>query len=117
MFHNAPKGSRLKDKSFSPMPEIFTQVVAAIVANSFGKLTKENRTIDFLQNPSRAPTSVAERRNESRPDGYFVLKHRNKVMLEDGTEDIHWADIALSCEYKLEDGDNELDDVRIHPGL
>ena len=119
MFHNVPKGSRKEDKFFSPIPEIFSEleVVATIVANSLGELKEEYRTIDFLQNPSRAPTSAAERRNESRPDGYFVLKHRDKVMLPDETEDIHWADIALSCEYKLEDGGNELDDVRIHQGL
>jgi hypothetical protein len=54
------------------MPEIFTKVVVAIVANSGGKLKEDNRTVDFLQNPSLAPTS-AERDNESRPDGYLVL--------------------------------------------
>jgi hypothetical protein len=94
------------------MPEIFTKVVAAIVANSREKLTEENRAIDFLQNPSQVPIST-ERDDESRPDGYFVLKHRNKVMSEDGKREvIRWADIVLSCEYKLEDGDNDPDDVR-----
>jgi hypothetical protein len=91
------------------MPEIFTKVVVAIVANSSGKLKEDNRTVDFLQNPSQAPTSV-ERHNESRPDGYLVLKHGKK-------EDILWADIVLSCEYKRNDGDDDLDDVRIHQGL
>ena len=97
------------------MPEIFTKVVAAIVANSHGRLSEENRTIDFLQNPIRAPESD-DRDDESRPDGYFVLKHRNKVMSEDGKrEDILWADIVLSCEYKQKD--HYLDDVRIHQGF
>jgi hypothetical protein len=117
-FPKAPKDSQgSEDRVFSPMPEIFTKVVAAIVANSCGKLREDNRTIDFLQNPSRAPTST-ERRNDSRPDGYLVLKDRNKDMSKDGKrEDILWADIALSCEYKLKDGDEEIDDVRIHQGL
>jgi hypothetical protein len=95
----------------STVPEIFTKVVAAVVANSHGKLTEEDRTIDFLQNPSRAPTST-ERHDDSRPDGYFVLKHRDKVMSKDGKrEDICWDDIALSYEYKRNDGDDDLDDL------
>ncbi len=117
-FLKASKDSQgSKDRVFSPVPEIFTKVVAAVVANSHGKLTEENRTIDFLQNPSRAPTST-ERHDDSRPDGYFVLKHRDKVMSKDGErEDIRWDDIALSCEYKIEDGNDDLDDVSFHPGL
>jgi hypothetical protein len=91
------------------MPEIFTKVVVAIVANSGGKLKEDKRTVDFLPNPSRALTS-AERHNESRPDGYLVLKDEEK-------EDILWADIALSCEYKRKDGGDDLDDVRIHQRL
>ncbi|KAF8493938.1 hypothetical protein F5888DRAFT_1720628 [Russula emetica] len=107
----APKDSRgSEDDIFSSMPEIFTKVVAAVVANSCGKLTEDDRTVDFLQNPRRAPTS-AERRNESKPDGYLVLKDRNKVMSKDGKkEDIFWADITLSCEYKQKDGRDDLDD-------
>src|ERR1700733_6875399 len=104
-FPKVQKKKEIPDKEdpvFSQMPELFTKVVADIVANSRGKLSEENRTIDFLQNPNRAPIST-ERRNESRPDGYFVLKHRDKVMSKKGEEDIRWADIALSCEYKLKD--------------
>jgi hypothetical protein len=114
-FSKASKRSKRpkEDTLFGPMPDIFTKVVAAIAANSRGNLSEENRTIDFLQNPSLAPTS-AERVNENRPDGYFVLKHRNKVWSKDGKEIIHWADIALSCEYKRNDSDADLDDVRIH---
>jgi hypothetical protein len=70
------------------MPDIFTKVVAAVAANSGGRLKEENRTVDFLQNPSRAPTS-ADRCNESRPDGYMVLKDRNKEMSKIGRAKIY----------------------------
>ena len=107
-----------EDNVFSLIPEIFTRVVVAIAANSRGKLSEEDRTIDFLQNPSLAQT-WDKRDNESRLDGYLVLKRRSKVMSEDGTEDILWDDIVLSCEYKLrlEDSDDDLDNVRIHQGI
>jgi hypothetical protein len=108
-----------EDRLSSAMPEIFTEVVVAIVANSGGKLNEDKRTVEFLENPSRALT-MAERRNKSRPDGYLVLKDREKAMSKNGKkEDIPWADIALSCEYKRNDGgdDSDLDDVRIHRGL
>src|SRR6266852_2359854 len=79
-FPKSPKDSQgLEDGVFSPMPEIFTKVVAAVVANAHGRLRDEDRTIDFLQNQSRAPTST-ERHNESRPDSCFLLKDRNIVM-------------------------------------
>jgi len=116
-FPKAPKDDTSEDIAFSPLPEVFTKVVAAIIANSDGNLKEDMRTLDFLQNPYHTPTS-AERRNDSRPDGYLVLKDRKKVMSKDGTkENIHWADIVLSCEYKRKDGDSDLNDVRIHPGL
>ena len=109
-FAKSPKDSQgSEDVVFSPIPEIFTKVVVAIVANSGGTLKEDKCTVDFLQNPSRAPTS-AERHNESRPDGYLVLKDGKK-------EDILWADIVLSCEYKRKDGGDDLDDVRIHQRL
>jgi hypothetical protein len=98
------------------MPEIFTKVVAAIVANLGGKLNEDKRTVDFLQNLSWAPI-LAERRNKSRPDGYLVLKDSGKEMSKNGKEkDILWADIVLSCKCKRNDGgdDLDLDDVRIH---
>jgi hypothetical protein len=112
-FAEAPKHSQgSEDNVSSPLPEIFTKVVLAIVANSGGKLKEDNRTVDFLQNPSQTPTSAErdDETHESRPDGYLVLKDAKK-------EDILWADIALSCEYKREDGDGDLDDVCIHQGL
>ena len=116
-FPKTPKDSQgSEDSTFSPIPDIFTKVVVAIVANSGGNLKKENRTIDFLQNPSRAPTST-ERRNESRPDGYFVRKDRVSLTKDGTREDILWADIALSCEYKKKDGHEDLDDVRTHRGF
>ena len=114
-FSKAPKDSQgSEDTIYSLIPEIFNKVVDVIVANSDGKLKS---TVDFLQNPTRAPTS-AERYNESRPDGYLVLKDRTTKRTKDGkNEDILWADVALSCEYKRKDGVDELDDVRIHHGL
>ncbi len=117
-FAKDPKDSQeLEDRVFSPIPEIFTKVVVAIIANSGGKLKEDKRTVDFLHNPSQAPTS-SERRNESRPDGYLVLKNRDKELSKDGKkEDILWADIVLSCEYKRKDGVDDLDDVRIHQGF
>jgi hypothetical protein len=118
-FSKAAKDSQGSDGgASSPMPEIFMKVVSAIVANSGGKLEEDKRTVDFLQNPS--PVSSAERDNESRPDGYLVVKDRKNAMLKDGKkEHIHWADIALSCEYKKEDGGDELDldDVCTHQVL
>jgi hypothetical protein len=109
-FAKAPKDSQgSEDEIFSPIPDIFLEVVVAIIANSGGKLKKDMCTVDFLQNPSRAPTS-AERHNGSRPDGYLMLKDRIKEIFKDET--IFWADIALSCEYKRKDGSDDLDDVR-----
>ena len=117
-FPNSPKDSRCsEDTIFSPIPEIFTKVVVAIIANSGGKLTEDKNTVDFSLNPSRAPTS-AERHKRSRPDGYLVLKDRSKVMSKGGRkEDILWGDIVLSWEYRRKGGVNELDDVRIHQVL
>jgi hypothetical protein len=117
-FADAPNDSQgSEDEVPSPMPDIFTNVVLAIVTSSGGKLKDDERTVDFLQNPSRAPTS-AERRNKSRPDGYLVLKDRNKKMSKDGKkEDVHWADIALSCEYNRDDTWFDLNDVGIHRGF
>jgi hypothetical protein len=99
------------------MPDIFTKVMVAIIATSGGRLRKENCTVDFLQNPSLVPTST-ERRNESRPDGYLVLKTRNREVSKTGArEDILWGDIAVSCEYKQGNGEMDIDDVRIRRGL
>jgi hypothetical protein len=116
-FAKAPKDSQCSDDGVSPIPEIFTNVVGAIVSNSDGKLEEDKRTVDLLQNPSRAP--LAERDNESRPDGYLVLKNRDKVIKDGEKEDIRWADIALSCEYKWENDDDDIgmDVVRIHQVL
>ena len=110
VFPKAPKDSKgSEDKVFRRMQDIFTKVVTAIAAK-LGR-EKDNRTVDFLQNPNRAPTS-ADRCNESRPDGYLVLKSRKP----DG-KNVRWADIALSCEYKRKDGVEESNDVRTHHGL
>jgi hypothetical protein len=112
-FAKAPRHSQGPDDGvFSPLPEIFTKVVLAIIANSDGKLKDDNRTVDFLQNSCQISTSAErdDETQESRPDGYLVLKDAKK-------EDILWADIVLSCEYKREDGSDDLDDVRIHPSF
>jgi hypothetical protein len=114
-FAKAPKDNPdNEDTVFSPMPEIFTKVVAAIAASSKGRLNKAACTVDFLQKPNHAPIS-AGRPNESRPDGYLVLKNRSNQASND--ENIQWAEIALSCEYKKRDIARELNDVRIHQGL
>ena len=103
----------LDDEVFGSMSYIFTKIVVAVAANSGGRLREEARKVDFLQNPSPVPES-AHRRNGSRPDGYLVLKDRNKGMSEDWKrEDTPWADIVLSCEYKRKDGRHELCDVCI----
>ena len=107
MFDKVPKDQDCsEDAAFKPIPEIFAKVVEAIIANSHAKLTKHDRSIDFLQNPNRAPTST-ERHNASRPDGYLLVKNRKPGP-------VLWADVVLSCEYKRKDGDEELDDVSIH---
>ena len=92
--------------------------MVAIIANSGGKLKEDNITVDFLLNPSQAPTS-AERHKRSRPDGYFVLKNRSKAMSKGGRKEdiLHWGDIVLIWEYKRKGGVNELDDVCNHQGL
>jgi hypothetical protein len=106
-FLTAPKDQNSEDGAFRPILEIFRRVVEAIIANS--DRTKDDRSVDFLQNPTRVPIS-AERHNLSRPDGYLVLKDRNEK------ESLRWADIVLSCEYKRKEGIDDLDDVRIHQG-
>ena len=51
-------------------------------------------------------------------DLLLMQKDRNKEMSKERkSEDILWADIALSCEYKWKDGDMDLDDVCIHQGI
>lgn len=76
----------------------------------FGK-TEGQLHCGFLQNPNLAPT-LADRDNKSRPDGYLVL--RNK---EDDGNNVRWANIVLSCEYKWKDDVEESNDVRIYQGL
>lgn len=93
-----------EDTIFQPLPEIFNKVVEKITANS--ALATDNCLVEFLHNPTMAPTSV-ERHNMTRPDGYLVLKDRDKKL-------VSWADVLLSCEYKPKDGPKYLDDVRIH---
>jgi len=89
---------------FKPMTNIFTKVVNAIIKHS--DLTDSRCSIDFLQNPNSAPKS-AERHTATKPDGYLLVKDR----LEQGV--VSWADVVLSCEYKKEGGDEQLDDVRL----
>jgi hypothetical protein len=111
VFDKSPKDQDCpEDIAFKPIPDIFKKVVDAIILNSQTKLTKENCSIDFLQNPNRAPTS-AERYNGSRPDGYMLVNDRVNP------EVVSWSDVVLSCEYKRKDGDEELDDVSVHWGL
>jgi hypothetical protein len=97
-----------EDIVFKPIENIFKKVVDAIMATSH--LTEEGCLIDFSQNPNMAPKS-ADRHNATRPDGYLLIKDR----LQPGT--VSWADVVLSCEYKLKDGAEELDDVSICAGI
>jgi hypothetical protein len=109
-FPKNPKDSgSVEIETFSPMLDIFSDIVAAIEKTA---KKKADRTVDFLQLPHRAPVSLSERRNKTKPDGYLVLKNRNK-----GASDIFWVDIVLSCEYKLNDSKDDLSDVRIHRSL
>jgi hypothetical protein len=93
-----------EDKVFKPMTHIFDSVVDAIISTPNSRLTADNCLIDFLQNPTIAPTS-SERRNTAKPDGYFLLKDRSDK------NTISWADVVLSCEYKLKGRREDLDDV------
>jgi hypothetical protein len=97
-----------EDAVFKPMAEIFKGVIDAIIANSDSKLTAVDWSTEFVQNPSRAPTS-ADRYNATRPDGYLLVKDR----VDMSGNIVSWADIALSCEYKRKDGTDELDDASI----
>ena|ERR1700734_3359086 len=92
------------------MSNIFRKVVAAVIKNSPSNLTDKSCSIDFLQNPTLAPKS-AERHNASRLDGYMLVKGRLQA------ETLSWADVVLSCEYKRQEGDEDLDDVTMHLGL
>jgi len=94
-----------EDTIFEPMPDIFKKVVEAIIATSNSRLTSDDCTIDFVQNPSMAPMS-ADRTNATRPDGYMLMKNRQK-----GGKSESWSDVVLSSEYKPKDGDEQLDDV------
>lgn len=89
---------------FKPMTNIFTKAVDAIIKHS--NLTDSRRSTDFLQNPNSAPKSM-ERHNATKPDGYLLVKDR----LEQGV--VSWADVVISCEYKKDGGDEQLDDVRL----
>jgi hypothetical protein len=104
-FDTEPKDQGDKeDTIYKPLTDIFNKIVDTIISNS--KLTKDDSLIEFLQNPAMAPTSN-ERHNKTRPDGYFVLKDREKG-------DISWADVLLSCEYKRKNRLEDLDDVSVH---
>lgn len=108
-WYNFPEDNTEKGV-FGRMSKIFSRIVTAVIENSGGQLKEDDRTTDFLQNPDQAPTSVL-RCSKHRPDGYFVLKDRQN------TDGIFWADIVLSCEYKLVNSEESLDDVCIHRGL
>ena len=110
-FPKAPKDYKGSEgKVFRSMEDIFKKVVAAIAANSGRQV---GNTIEFKQNLNWVPIS-ADRDDKSRPDGYLVLKTRETNRKN---EQIHWGDIALSCEYKEEDGVGDFSDVRTHQGF
>ena len=110
-FPKAPKDYKGSEKKvFRSMEDIFKKVVAAIAANSGRQV---GNTVEFKQNPNWVPT-WEDRDDKSRPDGYLVLKARET---NGKNEQIHWGDIALSCEYKVEDGVEDFSDVRTHQGF
>ena len=91
---------------FEPLTEIFNKITAAVIANSNSNLTARHQSVELAQNPFRTPMS-AERQNSNRPDGYLLVKDRL------AQKNILWADIVLSCEYKLQDGVDQCRDVSI----
>jgi hypothetical protein len=95
-----------EDAIFKPMEDIFNGVVDAIIANSNSKLTADNCSVDFLQNPYMAPEST-HRHNATKPDGYILVKDRLK------SKSVSWVDIVLSCEYKRKGGVDDFVDVCI----
>ncbi|KAF9508106.1 hypothetical protein BS47DRAFT_1417726, partial [Hydnum rufescens UP504] len=95
---------------FKLMTHIFDNIVEAIIANSNLKLPAKDCSVNLDQNPSRALMSAA-RYNATRPNSYLLLKDKFNKMA------ISWVDIALSCEYKWEDGMDELDDTSILLGF
>jgi hypothetical protein len=56
--------SSREDAVFKPLPDIFKKVVDAIIMNSNSKLTKQDCSIDFLQNSNMA-TMSADRHTQS----------------------------------------------------
>ncbi|KAF9508393.1 hypothetical protein BS47DRAFT_1416692 [Hydnum rufescens UP504] len=105
-FNEEPKDQSGGESTvFKPMTHIFDNIVDVIIANSNLKLTTKDCSVNLDQNPSSTPT-LAARYNATRPDGYLLLKDRFDDKI------ISWADIALLCEYKREDGMDELDDAR-----
>ena len=107
VFDKEPKDQRaVENDVFRPITNIFKKVVDAIIKHSDPDLTKDRCSIDFLQNPNGTPKSE-DRHNSSRPDGYLLVKNR----LEEHT--VSWADVVLSCEYKKQGSDEQLDDVSL----
>jgi len=106
-FNNEPKDQRVAENDvFNPITNIFEKVVDAIIKHSDTDLTEDCCSIDFLQNPNGTPKSE-DRHNSSRPDGYLLVKDRLDKHA------VSWADVVLSCEYKKQGGDEQLDDVSL----
>jgi hypothetical protein len=85
------------------MERIFRKVIEAIIANSKSKLTC---SVEFVQNPSKAPKSV-DKYGATRPDGYMLVKDRLDK------QNVSWGDVVLSCEYKRKDRIKDLNDACI----
>ncbi len=86
------------------MTHIFDSVIEVIIATPNSRLTADKCLIDFLQNLTTALT-LSERHNTAKPGGYFLVKDWSDK------NTISWADVVLSCEYKLKDLCEDLDDV------
>jgi hypothetical protein len=107
VFDNEPKDQRAAGNDvFKPITNIFKKVVDAIIKHSDTDLTGDCSLINFLQNPNSTPKSE-DRHNSSRHDGYMLVKDRLDKRA------VSWADVVLSCEYKKQGGDEQLDDVRL----
>jgi hypothetical protein len=106
-FNNEPKDQRVTENDvFNLISNIFEKVVDAIIKHSDTDLTEDCCLINFLQNPN-GTLKLEDRHNSSRPDGYLLVKDRLDKHA------VSWADVVLSCEYKKQGGNEQLDDVSL----
>lgn len=128
---NDPRQSSThEDNTFTPLKDLFIDIIDACQ-----KVTGRAPTVDMINNPTRAPTSV--RSNSARPDGFLALREtkaqaghhvevRKPFMLrpraalstllgDKKTDDMHWEDIAVPTEYEKEEKGTDIADVGMTP--